>query len=89
VAIAVLGVLLQGYLCNMELEREIWSRAIRTLLRKTPSECGLLISEPLFNFEEVRASTLQVRGERADCGAHDRPRGLHRCRQLPRRYHVS
>ncbi|KXZ55494.1 ARP6 protein [Gonium pectorale] len=50
----------RGYLCNLELQREIWSRGIRALLRRQPGECGLLLSEPLFNFEEIRSNTQQV-----------------------------
>ncbi|EFJ45987.1 actin-related protein Arp6 [Volvox carteri f. nagariensis] len=50
----------RGYLCNLELQREIWSRAVRTVLRRTPSECGLLLTEPLFNFDEIRADTQKV-----------------------------
>ncbi|GLC40786.1 hypothetical protein PLESTB_000022800 [Pleodorina starrii] len=50
----------RGYLCNLDLQREIWSRAVRTIVRRTPGECGLLLTEPLFNFDEIRAGTQQV-----------------------------
>ncbi|GFR49305.1 hypothetical protein Agub_g11327 [Astrephomene gubernaculifera] len=50
----------RGYLCHLDLQREIWMRGVRSVLRRTPGECGLLISEPLFNLEEIRAGTQQL-----------------------------
>ncbi|KAG2501776.1 hypothetical protein HYH03_000276 [Edaphochlamys debaryana] len=50
----------RGYLCNMELQREIWARGIKACLGRNPKECGLLLSEPMFNFEEIRSNTQQV-----------------------------
>ncbi|KAG2424372.1 hypothetical protein HXX76_014581 [Chlamydomonas incerta] len=50
----------RGYCCHLELQREIWARGVKAVLKRNPAECGLLLSEPLFNFEEIRAGTQQV-----------------------------
>ncbi|KAG2452463.1 hypothetical protein HYH02_002703 [Chlamydomonas schloesseri] len=50
----------RGYCCNLELQRDIWTRGVKAVLKRNPGECGLLLSEPLFNFEEIRAGTQQV-----------------------------
>ncbi|PNW80214.1 hypothetical protein CHLRE_08g382590v5 [Chlamydomonas reinhardtii] len=50
----------RGYCCHLELQRDVWARGVRAVLRRNPAECGLLLSEPLFNFEEIRAGTQQV-----------------------------
>lgn len=47
----------QGYLVNWELEKEIWARALRGGLGAAPAGCGLVLTEPLFNFEACQVST--------------------------------
>lgn len=51
----------RGYLVNWELQSEILGRALRALLRANPSECGLVMTEPLFNFPQIEGTTEQVR----------------------------
>jgi len=50
----------RGYLVNYDLEREVWGRVFRSVLKINPRECGLLLSEPLFNFKQVQAATEQI-----------------------------
>lgn len=50
----------RGYLVNWDLEREIWARAFRQVLRVDPSEAGLLMTEPLFNFPQIQQTTEEV-----------------------------
>lgn len=50
----------RGYLVNFELQREIWARALRQVLGVSPRDCGLLLTEPIFNLPAIRAETEQV-----------------------------
>lgn len=50
----------RGYLVNTDLQSDIWSAALRTLLHVKPAECGLLLTEPLLNLPNVQDSTDQV-----------------------------
>mmetsp|Transcript_35953 Transcript_35953/g.80033 ORF Transcript_35953/g.80033 Transcript_35953/m.80033 type:complete len:419 (+) Transcript_35953:120-1376(+) len=50
----------RGYLVNWDLEREIWGRVFRNVLRVNARDCGLLLTEPLFNFPQVQAATEQI-----------------------------
>lgn len=67
----------QGYLVGWDLEREIWGHAFKAVLglnlvggrqaygsggSLTPRECGLLLTEPIFNFPQLQALTEQVGG---------------------------
>ncbi|CAN0918261.1 Actin-related protein 6, partial [Linum grandiflorum] len=46
----------RGYLINPELEREIWSHLF-SLLRISPPNSGLLLTEPLFSLPSIQRST--------------------------------
>lgn len=50
----------RGYLINPDLEKEIWDRVIRTLLRADPSTSSLLLVEPLFNPPSIQRATDEV-----------------------------
>ncbi|KAF5839191.1 actin family [Dunaliella salina] len=66
----------RGYLINWDLEREIWSRAFKAVLGMSlggkggssssrgpaPANCGLIITEPMFNsdFPQLQAATERV-----------------------------
>ncbi|MEW5301486.1 MAG: hypothetical protein WDW36_004345 [Sanguina aurantia] len=50
----------KGYLVDWKMEREVWSRALRTVLKVQPRECGLVLSEPMFNFPQLQAVTEQI-----------------------------
>eukprot|EP00955_Chlamydomonas_euryale_P077165 362866-Chlamydomonas_euryale.AAC.36 len=50
----------RGYLVNFDLEREIWGRSMRSVLKVNPADVGLLMTEPMFNFPSVRAATEQI-----------------------------
>ena len=50
----------RGYLVNTDLQSDIWSAALRTLLHKKATDCGLLLTEPLLNLPNIRDSTDQV-----------------------------
>lgn len=52
----------RGYLVHLELQRDVWLRAFKGVLRRNPAAepLGLLASEPLFNFDEIRAGTQQL-----------------------------
>ncbi len=71
----------------MDLEREIWGHAFKTILGLgrhgsglSYNECGLCITEPLFNFPVLQAATEQVQLLRAlthtqtHTGTHSRAR---------------
>lgn len=59
---------MQGFLVGWDLEKEVWAHAFKAVLGlgKQGSvgtrECGLLLSEPIFNFPAVQAATEQVSG---------------------------
>eukprot|EP00210_Caulerpa_lentillifera_P004353 g4151.t1 len=44
----------KGYLVNMELQREIWSRVFKTHLKIDPKDCDLILTEPLMNLDSIR-----------------------------------
>jgi len=44
----------KGYLVNLELQREIWSRVFKTHLKIDPKECDLILTEPLMNLDSIR-----------------------------------
>ena len=50
----------RGYLVNVDLQAEIWSSALRTLLRVKAADCGLVLTEPLLNLPNIQDSTDQV-----------------------------
>ncbi|XP_074567584.1 actin-related protein 6 [Curcuma longa] len=50
----------RGYLVNPELQREVWDRVIRTILRVDPSHSSLLLVEPLFNPPSVQRVTDEI-----------------------------
>ncbi|KAG1671132.1 hypothetical protein FOA52_005384 [Chlamydomonas sp. UWO 241] len=50
----------RGYLVNFDLEREIWGRCFRSVLKVNPADAGMLLTEPLFNFPSVQAATEQI-----------------------------
>ena len=50
----------RGYLVNNELERELWGRLFKSLLKVNPKDCGLLVTEPLFNFPASQQSMEQI-----------------------------
>lgn len=65
----------QGYLVTWDLEKEIWAHAFKSILglgrqpgNLTTRECGLLLSEPIFNFPAVQQATEQVCG--TSCTLH-------------------
>lgn len=45
---------------NWEVEKAVWWRAFKSLLQMQPQDCGLLMTEPLFNLPSIQALTLQV-----------------------------
>ncbi|WOK99904.1 actin-related protein 6 isoform X1 [Canna indica] len=47
----------RGYLVNPDLQREVWERVLRTLLRVDPARSSLLLVEPLFNPPAVQRAT--------------------------------
>lgn len=50
----------QGYLVNWELEKEIWQRALRGGLSLAPASHGIVLTEPMFNFDACREATQQM-----------------------------
>lgn len=46
----------RGYLINPELQREIWSHLFNSVLRITPSQSSLLLTEPLFTLPSIQRS---------------------------------
>eukprot|EP00798_Chlamydomonas_sp_ICE-L_P012473 gene12473-15680_t len=53
----------RGYLVNFDLEREIWSRMYRGVLKVNPQEFGLMVTEPMFNFPQAQAAAEQAAAE--------------------------
>ncbi|XP_039117430.1 actin-related protein 6 [Dioscorea cayenensis subsp. rotundata] len=47
----------RGYLVNPDLQREVWDRILRSLLRADPAHSSLLLVEPLFNPPSVQRAT--------------------------------
>ncbi|URD95622.1 hypothetical protein MUK42_30867 [Musa troglodytarum] len=50
----------RGYLVNPELQRGVWERVLRTLLRVDPARSSLLLVEPLFNPLAVQRTTDEI-----------------------------
>lgn len=50
----------RGFIVNIDMQRDIWTRAFRNVLRVKPSDCGLVLTEPLFNLPAIRDSMAQV-----------------------------
>ncbi|XP_020209983.1 actin-related protein 6 [Cajanus cajan] len=46
----------RGYLINPELEREIWAHLFSSVLRISPSQSSLLLTEPLFTLPSIQRS---------------------------------
>ncbi|KAL2344479.1 hypothetical protein Fmac_005764 [Flemingia macrophylla] len=46
----------RGYLINPELQREIWSHLFSSVLRISPSQSSLLLTEPLFTLPSIQRS---------------------------------
>ncbi|KAJ3671210.1 hypothetical protein LUZ60_008636 [Juncus effusus] len=47
----------RGYLINPEVQKEVWDRVLRSLLKVEPSNSSLLLVEPLFNPQSLQRST--------------------------------
>jgi actin-related protein 6 len=47
----------RGYLIYPDLQKEIWDRTLKTLLRAQPSESSLLLVEPLFTLPSIQKIT--------------------------------
>ena len=50
----------RGYLVNTELQSDIWSAALRTLLHVKALDCNLVLTEPLLNLPNIQDATDQV-----------------------------
>lgn len=50
----------RGYLVSWEVEKAVWWRALKGVLQVAPQDCGLLMTEPLFNLPLLQTSTMQV-----------------------------
>ena len=55
----------RGYLVDWGLQSELWARALRGALKASPSDGGLVMTEPPFNFPAIEAATEQARARRA------------------------
>ncbi|KAL2645509.1 hypothetical protein R1flu_013096 [Riccia fluitans] len=58
--IAIRRAMDRGYLINPDTEKEIWDRIFKTHLKIRPSECSLLLVEPLFNLPAIQKSTDEI-----------------------------
>lgn len=47
----------RGYLINPDLQKDVWDRVLRSLLRVDPSRSSLLLVEPLFNPPSIQRAT--------------------------------
>ncbi|KAF6158236.1 hypothetical protein GIB67_015030 [Kingdonia uniflora] len=47
----------RGYLINPDLQKEVWDRIFRSLLRLDPTHSSLLLVEPLFNLPAIQRAT--------------------------------
>lgn len=45
---------------SWEVEKAVWWRALKNVLHVAPQDCGLLMTEPLFNLPLLQTSTMQV-----------------------------
>ena len=50
----------KGYLVNSELQRELWTKLFKAHLDIPPMHCGLILTQPLFNFDSCHAEMLKV-----------------------------
>lgn len=50
----------KGYLVHGDLQKEIWGKLFRTALKTSPVQCGLVVTESLFNFDSSHAELLKV-----------------------------
>ncbi|CAN6455735.1 unnamed protein product [Victoria cruziana] len=50
----------RGYLINPDLQKEIWDRIFKALLKVDPSDSSLLLVEPLFNLPSIQRSTDEI-----------------------------
>ena len=50
----------RGFLVNPELEREIWARAFRSVVKVDPASSSLLLTEAPFALPAVEELTAQV-----------------------------
>lgn len=50
----------KGYLVNWDTQRQIWDHVYQSLLKITPSDLNLIITEPPFNFQSVRDAMIEV-----------------------------
>lgn len=50
----------KGYLVNWDTQRQVWGHVFQTLLKITPSDLNLVITEPPFNFPSVREAMVEV-----------------------------
>jgi hypothetical protein len=55
----------RGYLVDWGLQSELWARALRGALKASPSDGGLVMTEPPFNFPAIEAATEQARARHA------------------------
>ncbi|CAI9100825.1 OLC1v1038004C1 [Oldenlandia corymbosa var. corymbosa] len=46
----------RGYLTNPDLQSTIWAHVFNNLLKVTPSQCSLLLTEPLFTLPSIQRS---------------------------------
>lgn len=50
----------RGFLVNSELEREIWARAFRSVIKVDPASSSLLLTEAPFALPAIEELTAQV-----------------------------
>ena len=60
VSAVVLTVQCRGFLVNSELEREIWARAFKSVLKVDPASSSLLLTEAPFALPAIDDLTAQV-----------------------------
>lgn len=65
---------------NWSLERDIWDRAFRRVLKVDPQDCSLLVTEPLFNLPSLMAREAPRLHSRRTAGGLRR----RRCAELQR-----
>lgn len=50
----------RGFLVNWDVEKEVWNRAFKSVLKVNPRNSCLLVTEPLFNFAQLQQTLEQV-----------------------------
>lgn len=50
----------RGFVTNWDLEKTIWERIFKASLPVSPQECGLVVTEPLFNLPAIQSQMDQV-----------------------------